>query len=153
MRIIGIDPGPTNTAYAIVGPDGVVADTVPSEIAIGCIDPRRADIVIIEMIACYGMPVGAETFETCVWIGRYIESLSRMEIATDRLTRVDVKQTLCHRVVGVNDSVVRQRLIDLYGGKETAIGRKKTPGPLYGIAGDEWQALAVATAWKVKTNA
>jgi hypothetical protein len=28
--------------------------------------------------------------------------------------------------------------------KDRAIGKKKSPGPLYGIKGDQWAALAVA---------
>lgn len=32
-------------------------------------------------------------------------------------------------------------------GKEKAIGKKATPGPLYGVVGDEWAALAVAVTW------
>jgi len=42
------------------------------------------------------------------------------------------------------DQNIRQALIDRYGGKETAIGKKQNPGPLYGIKADEWQALGLA---------
>ena len=43
-----------------------------------------------------------------------------------------------------NDSTIRQAIIDRFGGKDAAIGKKKVPGPLYGISGDVWAALAVA---------
>jgi len=33
----------------------------------------------------------------------------------------------------------------MYGGtRDAAVGTKKTPGPLYGVSGHAWQALAVA---------
>jgi len=43
------------------------------------------------------------------------------------------------------DANIRQALIDRYGpGKALAVGLKATPGPLYGLTGDCWSALAVA---------
>jgi len=43
-----------------------------------------------------------------------------------------------------NDASIRQALIDRFGGKDAAIGRKASPGPLHGIAADVWSALALA---------
>ena len=45
------------------------------------------------------------------------------------------------------DANVRQAILDRFGGKAAAIGRKRQPGPLYGIAGDLWAALAVGITW------
>jgi hypothetical protein len=48
----------------------------------------------------------------------------------------------------VNDAVIRQRLIDIFGpGKAVAIGTKKVKGPLWGLRSDEWQALALAVTF------
>jgi hypothetical protein len=94
----------------------------------------------IEMVASYGMPVGREVFETCVWIGRFVE---RWKGTHQFVYRRDVKLHLCNSA-RAKDANVRQALIDRYGGKEMAVGKKATPGPLYGISGDCWSALAVA---------
>src|ERR1019366_6572924 len=101
----------------------------------------------IEMVASYGMAVGASVFDTCVWAGRFIECWSRTgfdrDWAAGRVFRREVKLHLCGSA-RAKDANVRQALIDRYGGKEKAVGRKKTPGPLYGLKSDCWSALAVA---------
>lgn len=80
----------------------------------------------IEMIASYGMPVGKEVFETCVWIGRFIEDMKY--IPQDRITtteyiyRKDEKMNLCHSMKA-KDSNIRQALIDRFG----VVGTKKNP--------------------------
>jgi hypothetical protein len=91
----------------------------------------------VEMIASYGMPVGREVFETCVWIGRFVQAWQPG--AHEFVYRRDVKMYLC----GSNrakDGNIRQALLDLVGPQ----GTKKAPGPTYGLRGDEWAALAVA---------
>ena len=34
--------------------------------------------------------------------------------------------------------------VDLFGGKEAAVGTKKAPGPLHGVKSHLWSALALA---------
>jgi hypothetical protein len=100
-----------------------------------------AGLLAVEMIASYGMPVGREVFETCLWIGRFIEAWGRQY---QLIYRKDVKIFHCESV-RATDANIRASLIDRFGpGKVKAIGTKKAPGPLYGIKGDEWSALAVA---------
>ena len=147
--VVGIDPGPTRSAWATY-PDrrepweplkiraGIVAT---SEIYHHLPDLYGAEIAI-EMIASYGMPVGREVFETCVWIGRLIEQCAR---ASSRgrepalVYRKDVKLHICGSPKA-KDGNIRQALIDRFGPP----GTKKSPGVTYGLAGDMWQALAVA---------
>jgi len=92
----------------------------------------------IEMIESRGMPVGAEVFNTCTWIGRFEEAYVHKDLQA-RYFRKDIKLHLC----GTNrakDSNVRQALIDLLGPP----GVKKAPGPTYGIKSHLWAALALA---------
>ena len=101
----------------------------------------NADELVIEMVASYGMAVGAEIFDTCVWIGRFIE---RWHGPHRLIYRPDVKLHLT-QTRRAKDANIRQALIDRYGpGKALAVGLKATPGPLYGLTGDCWSALAVA---------
>jgi hypothetical protein len=99
------------------------------------------------MIASYGMPVGAEVFETCVWIGRFAERWQHAygyeHVPPRMVYRREVKLHLCGSSKA-KDPNVRQALIDKWGGKDKAIGKKASPGPLYGLTGDCWAALAVA---------
>ena len=98
----------------------------------------------IEMIASYGMPVGATVFETCVWIGRFKE---RWGGDSKLVYRREVKLHLCNSA-RAKDSNVRQALIDRYGGtKRKAVGIKAEPGPLYGVKKDIWAALGVAVTY------
>jgi hypothetical protein len=140
MSIIAIDPGTTESAY--VAWDGTVLDAgfVPNPVMREFLRARleflRATSIAIEMIASYGMAVGKETFETCVWIGRFIENSPR---PVRLVYRKDVKLHLCQSM-RAKDANIRQALIDKYGPP----GTKKNPGKLYGVSGHLWAALAVA---------
>ena len=75
--------------------------------------------IVIEMIASYGMPVGKEVFETCVWIGKFAEASGMKE---NYIYRKDEKMNLCHSMKA-KDSNIRQALIDRFG----VVGTKKKP--------------------------
>jgi hypothetical protein len=97
---------------------------------------REYDRCAIEMIASYGMAVGASTFETCVWIGRFTE-VARVEPVL--CYRKDIKLFLCG-TMRAKDANVRQALLDFVGPQ----GTKAKPGTTYGIKSHSWAALAVA---------
>ena len=148
--IIGIDPGNECSAWATMTAAGELVNHA-KEANNGIIGMIRhsvlapmSTIVAIEMIASYGMPVGKEVFETCVWIGRFAEAWEQSGGKVRFIYRRDVKLHHCHNA-RANDANIRAALIDRYGpGKDKAIGTKKSPGPLYGIKADVWSALAVA---------
>lgn len=158
--VIAIDPGTTQSAFIVIEGDtihehGIIPNYELAEWLSGgdtgedgarWYSPTN---LVIEMVASYGKAVGEEVFETCVWIGKFIRSYGFEEYTT-RIKRNEVKMHLCHATAKVTDAVIRQRIIDLYGGKKEAIGNKKNPGPLYGIKADVWQALALAITWREK---
>lgn len=151
MKILAIDPGPTESAFVVWdGEKARTFDKIENYEMLQLCKAHRDDLVgdrayvcVIEKIASYGMAVGAEVFETCVWTGRFMEAFNPDR--TDRITRGEVKNHLC-RSSKAKDGNIRQALIDRFGGP-SAIGKKKTPGPLYGVSGDVWSALAVAVTW------
>jgi hypothetical protein len=151
MRVLAIDPGPTESAWVLFDGGVMAHGKDPNSAVVESVRRGRdnsgrfayADCLAVEMIASYGMPVGAEVFETCVWVGCYVEAWAGY---SELIYRKDVKLHLCNSP-RANDATVRQALIDRFGGKEKAIGSKRSPGPLYGVKGDVWQALAVAVTF------
>lgn len=141
MRILALDPGTTQTGFVMYD-DGeiVVSGVLDNESMRNAVLVQAgklgADVLAIEMIASYGMAVGKEVFETCVWIGRFIEAWGWKH----RLVyRKDVKMHLCG-TPRAKDANIRQALIDKLGPQ----GTKKAPGPTYGVKSHAWAALAVA---------
>lgn len=149
MRILAIDPGNTMSAWCLTEMSSpFCAKKEPNEAVIEMLrkPPTWAmpDVLAIEMIASYGMAVGKEVFETCLWIGRFMEAWEARSGTVRLIYRKDVKQFHCG-TTRANDANIRAALIDRFGpGRERAVGVKRAPGPLYGIKGDEWSALAIA---------
>lgn len=78
--------------------------------------------LVIEMIASYGMAVGKTVFDTCVWIGRFIEAGIYANVTTEYIYRKDEKINICNSMKA-KDSNIRQALIDRFG----IVGTKKNP--------------------------
>jgi len=141
VTILSLDPGPTDSAFVLWDGHRVIeAAHWPNADIRQVLIGREYDLAACEMIASYGMAVGKSVFETCVWIGRFIE-VARVE---PRLVyRRDAKLHLCHSP-RAKDANVRQALIDRLGPQ----GTKKNPGPTYGMKSHLWAALAVGVfAW------
>jgi hypothetical protein len=139
--MLAIDPGTTESAYVAYSAGRIQRfGKVPNQELLDLLPVFREDYgpdVAIEMIASYGMAVGREVFETCLWVGRFIERLQRGQVRL--VYRNEVKSHVCHSM-RAKDGNIRQALIDKLGPP----GKKKTPGPTYGISGDVWAALGVA---------
>ena len=147
-NILAIDPGTSQSGWCVydgqrVTTSGVTANTeLLAMLQAEQGEPLR---LAVEMIASYGMPVGREVFETCVWIGRFVQAWPGQP--AELVYRKDVKMHLCG-TPAAKDPNVRQALIDLFpatgGGKVPQIGTKAQPGPLYGVSSHAWPALGVA---------
>ena len=148
MKIIAIDPGNIESAYCVIDSktykplefDKIKNETL--EVGFWNQNQYKIDKLVIEMIASYGMAVGKEVFDTCVWIGRFIELASLQAIEVEYIYRKDEKMNLCHSMKA-KDSNIRQALIDRFG----VVGTKKNPGWFYGFKKDIWSAYAVGVTY------
>lgn len=146
MRIIGIDPSPTEVHYVIIDGDciqnfgTVSSNDIKLLLSRTTLTNPKDFIVVCEMVKSYGMAVSASVFNTCLTIGRVIEACQSLCLNLKLVGRLDTKVALCHSA-RAKDSNVRAVLIDIWGGQ----GTRSSPGRTYGISGDRWAALAVAT--------
>ena len=141
MTVLGIDPGPEQTAFVWFdgdrpGLNGIVSNE--EMLALLAQSKTNRANIFCEDIASYGMAVGASVFSTCIWIGRYWQRCVD-HARFNRVYRRDVKLHLCHSP-RAKDANVRVALIDRIGPQ----GTKKQPGPTYRIKSHVWAALAVA---------
>ena len=149
-RILAIDPGNIESAFAVHDKNlkpiefGKVQNDWFKENLLDVVNRHRIKNVAIEMVACYGMPVGKEVFETCVWIGRFTEILHRHIDVEEikEIYRKEEKINLCNSMKA-KDGNIRQALIDRFG----VVGVKKNPGWFYGVSKDIWAAIAVGVTY------
>ena len=142
--IFAIDPGPTHSA--LVAWNGAIVQVARYEPNAAILELLRTwaaqseSPLAIEQVASYGMPVGAEVFDTVYWSGRFAEAYGAERVT--RIPRLTVKMHLCHDS-RAKDGNIRQALIDRFGKP----GTKRAPGILYGVSGDLWAALALAVTF------
>ena len=137
--ILAIDPGTAESGWVLYDAGKVAgAGVMGNDDVLAMVQTSTADMLAIEMIASYGMAVGREVFETCVWVGRYKQAW-RDPNAVRLVYRQAVKLHLCGSAIA-KDANIRQALIDLLGPR----GTKAAPGPTYGVSSHAWAALGVA---------
>lgn len=153
MRVLGIDPGSTHSAYALLDSETC------RPLSVGKVDNHQLrrmlrewaaedgiDRLAVEMIESYGMAVGREVFHTCVWVGRYCEIYAHGdEEAALLIGRPTVKLHHCGQRKAKDANIV-QALIDRFAPDKPNRGKgtKAAPGWFHGFAADVWQAYALA---------
>jgi len=154
MKILSIDPVNIYSAYTILDEDlfplkfGKIKNEEFLEL-IYSKEFKKCDYIAIEMVACYGMAVGATIFDTCVWIGRFTESLSKIyKKEVNFVYRRDVKLNLCKKV-SANDSNVMTALVDRFAPNVRNHGKgiKSNQGWFYGFKADIWASYAVGVTF------
>lgn len=151
--IFAIDPGNTQSGYAVVEHDGekilrvVEKGKTENTKIFELLEKYDEGVpVAIEMVASYGMPVGMEVFDTCVWIGRFAQAAKGHRI--EFIYRKEEKLCLCGSLKA-KDGNITQALVDRFapGQPNKGKGTKKEPGFFYGFSKDMWAAMAVATTY------
>lgn len=148
-HLLAIDPGSEKSGWVIIDTDDgckpLGFGKTPNTELLRSAYEIDFDSAAIEMVASYGMPVGAEVFETCVWIGRFCEAIELNGITPRLVTRQPIKLHHCHSPKAT-DATVRQALVDrfAYGQPNHGKGAKDAPGFFHGFKADVWQAFALA---------
>jgi hypothetical protein len=142
--ILAVDPGPVQSAFVLwdgakIQDKGILENADMLHVGLGFECPA-----VVEMIQSQGQRVGATTFETVFWIGRFFEAWRKPGDAdsVQRIYRLDVKLHICQSA-RAQDADIRRVLLDRFGEK----GTKARPGSTYGLAKDMWQAFALAVTW------
>jgi len=141
--ILAIDPGNIESAYCLIEKETykpIEFGKIDNTLLLIKLGELKYEKLVIEMIASYGMAVGQTVFETCVWIGRFIQRRTCSDF--EYIYRKDVKMNLCNSTKA-KDSNVRQALIDRFG----VVGTKKKQGWFYGFKEDIWTAYAVGITY------
>lgn len=150
--ILAIDPGNIESGWCLIGDHYKIIDKGKDKnesIERLAIVAGQPDEIVIEMVASYGMAVGQTVFETCVWIGRFIE-IGQQYGEVSMIYRKDIKMNICGQT-RAKDSNIRQALIDRFsydrhkakGGK----GTKSDPGFFFGFKSDIWAAYALGVTY------
>jgi hypothetical protein len=147
--LLAIDPGNTESGWVVIDVETrrpiVFGKTPNAELREMLSNHHGASTAVIEMVASYGMAVGAEVFETCVEIGRYVEVLRATGVDPELVKRLPIKVHHCHSAKA-NDANIRQALVDRFahGQANHGKGTKTQPGWFWGFRADIWQAYALA---------
>lgn len=147
--ILAVDPGNVESAYVLMDSETynpIEFGKIKNEELLIKLDFLKYDKLIIEMIASYGMAVGATVFDTCVWIGRFVQARKCYDY--EYIYRKDEKMNLCHSMKA-KDSNIRQALIDRFAKFDfkNGKGNKKQQDWFYGFSKDVWSSYAVGVTY------
>ena len=158
MIITAIDPGNQESAYCVMDSETfkplrfakVPNEELVSDLFAGA--HAQSEVFVIERVACYGMPVGREVFDTCEWIGQFTRTIiNRYAKHPHYIFRLDEKQVICHDT-RASDSNIRRALIDRFASHDLRNGKGSRDNPdfFYGFARDCWAAFAVGYTYLEK---
>ena len=148
MVIVGIDPGPEESAFVLWDGKAVLrSGNMRNDLLVNALPDglmvltEDVSYIAIEQIRGFGVLAGDKLFDTCFWTGRFVQAWG--ERYCRLVPRKKAIAHLCGTGARGNDRFVREALIARLGPP----GTKKAPGPTYGLSGHTWPALAVAVTF------
>ena len=153
--LLAIDPGTTMSGYCFIDAltyKPILFDKAENNVLLNMLidhSPVLPAHMAVEMMESYGLNhVGQSTFETCVWIGRFVQAMDGAPTNIEYVYRHEERQNLLHRNTG-NDTDIRHALIHRFAhhDKERGKGTKAKPDWFYGFRADCWMAYAVGVTY------
>ena len=148
--VLALDPGNVYTAYVLLNEKCEIIDAkkiLNHELLKVIIDYSNSDTYFVyEMIKSQGMAVGQTVFDTCTWIGRFIQLAIECKYKLIYpIYRFEEKQWICNSA-RAKDTNIKMALITRFAKHDflTGKGKKDNKDFFYNIKADMWMAFAVA---------
>lgn len=118
----------------------------------------EVELVLIEMSASYGMPIGIQVLINCLIIGMFAQLAKQYNLPVKLIFRKTIKLELCGALRKVNDSAVNITIRDMYWG-DPGSKSKKNLNPFYfneetdknearsEMENNQWAALGILTSY------
>lgn len=121
---LSIDPGSTESAFVVWDGEAIIAHgKKPNEEVLARVRLKQEGRLAIEMLHA-PMTAGKEIYMTCLWMGRFVEAWGEKPYAL--INRSSIRRHLLGKVTG-NDSLIRQAVIDRFGGSSALAKARKCP--------------------------
>jgi len=168
MLTLSIDPGTKQSAYTLIREDYSIVSAAksPNEDVLNLIHQGEFDALAVECMEPrfhapgagknMGLRIGDEVYETCIWIGRFMEAtyaqgkpVFRVFRSEERARLIPTKKNglppLTGKVGESGDSKMRAALIARFArhDKVNGKGRAANKDFFYGFRADMWNAFAV----------
>lgn len=170
MRILAIDPGTEKSAYCMMTetPSVISAADVDNDTVLRLVEEGDYDQMVIECmearnLSTAGQAIGRSTYETCIWIGRYMQVAMQRGKPIMRVYRSEEKSLLIptkknrlpplpEGIGNTTDAKIRASLIARFAkhDKKNGKGTRHDKDVFYGFQGDMWAAFAVGVTGLVK---
>ena len=152
MKILGIDPGSSESGYVVYTPPApvTIAGKIPNEQMLGMLETAKFDTVVIERPECWMTSKYLD--ETLIWVGRFFQSCKDHRTCKKiaYMTRDGVLRKLFGKAIRPKkgepsrDERVKQLMLKSYESGSF-------PAPIFSgrkdRANDAWQAMGLVTAY------